>query len=998
MGAFQKQSALYESFEEGVPDYVMATRSGSLTLSQRHSKHGKNSLRWDWSNGEELIIWHGIGDLDRVGGIGRAARPSFAVWVYVEEPVPDTLVFEFREGEKVTGSFRFPLEYTGWRQGRPFYHAFPSGKPTANVDNIRIVAPSETARGTVFLDLIKYNTLTHPGRGLDPEKEAGWRRPVPDEQRYPGSLRVTEAERVAIRALLGGDDDGPGVDEARVKDLCGQVDALGIVQDEHGVRGGPGIDRLLQYCCEFGEHGAKDQNYWPDENGPEWPPGVVEPTEISRLAHEVALAYRASCDSEQRTRLSDAFLLIEAHLYDQGMQAAAGFHWNWWYGGSWADAVFLMRDVLERAGRLERQCDYFLWNWDGGALFDEGAPPSHMDYFLLVVPRMLRACLLQAELEEQVRWLRAFKVSLERSILQPTSALRIDGSTYHHGGHYFHYAYASVPGLASTLQQLSDTPWRLSGEAHERVRRALLAQRIFCNQRDLPLSLSGRTPFVDYSLMILPKGLDAIARCGTPDGKLAIDPEAAAAYLRLAPEAAQEEPYQSLDVEPEPEPNGCFVMPYAALLSHRRDNWLASVHGQSKYVWGTERQSKVNCFGLFQGLGSLEILAGGNPVSAKGSGREREGWDWRRFEGTTVPQLPLGRIDEGWTSPYSPETFVGGISHRGRNGIFAMRLNQPIPGEEIGPKEYTGVSWQNRPRSAAKTLQGYKSWFFSDDRILCLGSGISCDETEYPVQTTLCQRRLSGNRTTGYSPTCLDGADLTGFPEERVLDEAMAHWFLDVQQTGYYLPASQKVTVARRQQQCREYRDQGDTEGDFLTAWIDHGNAPVAESYEYVVVVRATPEVMRSVAAEPPFRVLQRDQIAHVVWDVSGRRWGCVFFALGEVAPHTVGEETLPVKAVERPCLVVAEVGREGLLNVSVADPDLNLGKAETQSGAAALPPRSLRVTLRGTWRLKEATGTVCAWSLPAGDVQVLSTTSNETVVEILCRHGASYDMTFARQ
>ena len=25
---------------------------------------------------------------------------------------------------------------------------------------------------------------------------------------------------------------------------------------------------------------------------------------------------------------------------------AAGFHWNWWNGGQWADAVFLMREVV----------------------------------------------------------------------------------------------------------------------------------------------------------------------------------------------------------------------------------------------------------------------------------------------------------------------------------------------------------------------------------------------------------------------------------------------------------------------------------------------------------------------------------------------------------------------------------------------------------------------------------------------------------------------------
>jgi chondroitin-sulfate-ABC endolyase/exolyase len=972
------QEAEYESFEDGAPAYFTATRGESLSTSTSHSKQGQRSLRWDWRQGEQLVIRHGIGDVSRRGGIGNSNRACFSVWLYMEAPISGAVVFEFREGDKVAGFFRFPLEFTGWRQGRPFYGDLLRAKPTAKVDNIRIAAPSAVAKGTVFLDLIKYNTLTHPGREILPEREAKWHRPVPDERRHPKPDRVTEAELAGIRSLLG-PDEGPGIPEARVKRLCDRVKALGIVRDEHGVHGGPGIDRHYQYCCEFGDHGAKTQDYWPDEHGAGWL-GVQAATAMTSLGHELAAAYRASRDAEQRRRLAEAFLLVEEHLYDQGMHAAAGFHWNWWVGGAWADAVFLMHDVLAKARRLERQCDYFLWNWGGGEVFAEAEPRSHMDYYLLDVPRLLRACLIQHEAAEQVRWLRAFKAMLERSMLQPASALKIDGCAYHHGGHYFGYAFAAVPGLAETVHRLSGTPWRLNAEAHERLRRAALAQRIFCNQRDLPLSLSGRQPFSAYCSRLLPEGLDRLARCGTPDGTQAIDPEAAAAYLRLVPEAVTKEPYHGLGIKPEPEPNGCFVMPYAALLCQRRDNWLASVHGQSKYVWGTERQSKVNCFGLFQGLGHVEILAGGNPVGAKASGREAAGWDWRRFEGTTVPQLPLEQIDKGWTSAYSPETFAGGLSHQGRQGVFAMILNQPMPG--------------------GKTLKGRKTWFFNDDRILCLGSNISCDEAEHATQTTLCQKRLPKNKKVEFLPTRLDGADFAGFPEERTLDPAKPHWLLDVQQTGYYLPAGQKVTVARRHQTSREYQDQGDTEGDFLTAWIDHGKVPRAESYEYLLVVRTTPEAMQAVAAKPPCRVLQRDQSAHIVWDIAGRRWGCALFVPQEVTPRAVATETLLIKSIDRPCLVMAEAVQDGRLDMTVTDPDLNLERSKGQSGAAASSPRPLRLTLHGAWRLLEATGSVCAWRLPnaSANVRILSGDAMETVLEILCQHGASYGLRFARR
>ena len=76
----------------------------------------------------------------------------------------------------------------------------------------------------------------------------------------------------------------------------------------------------------------------------------------------------------------------------------------------------------------------------------------------------------------------------------------------------------------------------------------------------------------------------------------------------------------------------------------------------------------------------------------------------------------------------------------------------------------------------------------------------------------------------------------------------------------------------------------------------------------------------------------------------------------------------------------------------TAADPDLNLVEEVNQ-------PRPLRVSLRGAWRLLEATGTVCAWHLPDAteNVRILSAGAAETVLEILCRHGASYDVSLAR-
>lgn len=969
-GRAAAQPSGYESFENGLPAYIAAPRTGSLRVTPWHSHHGKNSLRWEWGKSEELTIRHDIGDVARAGGFLNKA--AFAIWMYMERPVPGALLFEFREGEKVTGSFRFPMQFTGWRQARLHYDAFPNGRPTSQVDNIRISTPTDVAQGVVYFDAIGFNVLTYPSASINSEKLIlRQARPYLDEQRFPKLTRVTDAELEGLRKLKGPapkPKKSPGIPEAKVDELCDKIKQLGIVRDEHGVHG-PGLDGRTYYCAAVGEYGGKDIRFWPDEHGPN---GLVIPDAkpFLTLASQIAVTYHAGNDEKQRQRLADGFLLMADYLQDQGEALAA-------------DAVTSMREVLSQAKRFEYHFEALVRSRGGDTLYVIGDTPlrSNMDFYSHYARNLMDLCFIPPETTDQVRWMNAWKAMVEQSLRQPSGAFKVDGSAYHHGGHYHSYAQGTFANFSKFLKDLQDTPWRMSPEAHEQLRRAMLAQRLYANRFDLPLSLKGRSPFTPGYGLILPygvKAMDTLARLGSPDGKEPVDREVAAAYLRLAPEAAGKEPYLSLGVAAEPEPNGTFVMPYAALLAHRRDDWLVCVRGESRYCWGSERQARRNCYGPFMSFGSLEILAGGKPVTAKASGSDGAGWDWARFEGTTVPQLPLIELEKAWPAnsevTRSPESFVGGLSHLGRQGIFTMMMNQKITPD-------------------GKVIKGKRSWFFSDDRILCLSSGISCDVTQHPTQTTLCQKSLRNTEPPEIRPTSVDGIDLKAFPEERTLDQSKLHWFSDVQQTGYYVPAGQNVGIARKHQKSRDVNDWDDTEGDFLTAWIDHGKAPKDAGYEYLVVVRATPEAMQKIVAQPPYRVLQRDDAAHIVWDGAGRRWGCVFFAPQPEISHAVAKETLPVKAVDRPCLVMTQAAQDGQLDVSVADPDLNL---QPDGGNKSQP---LRVTLRGKWRLQEAKGTTCGWSLAdmKNKVQIVSSSDAETIVEIVCQHGASYDLKLVR-
>ena len=466
----------------------------------------------------------------------------------------------------------------------------------------------------------------------------------------------------------------------------------------------------------------------------------------------------------------------------------------------------------------------------------------------------------------------------------------------------------------------------------------MLAQRLYANRFDLPLSLKGRSPFWPGYGLILPygvKALDTLARLGSPDGKEPIDREVAAAYLRLAPEAAGKEPYLSLGVKAEPEPNGTFVMPYAALLAHRRDDWLVCVRGQSRYCWGSERQARRNCYAPFMSFGALEILAGGKPVTCQGKrdGRSRLGLG--AFRGDHRPSTPAERTGEGLAREQRGDTLARNLCGRalapGPSGHFHH-------GDEPDGSRRTARSSRARGAGSSATT-GSSAW----------APASLATWHSYPTQTTLCQQSLRNTDPKEIRSTSVDGADPQGLPRGANTGPGQAPLV-------FRCPADRLLRARRpecrdrgKHQKSRDVNDWADTEGDFLIAWIDHGKAPKDAGYEYLVVVRATPEAMQKIVAQPPYRVLQRDDAAHIVWNTSGRRWGCAFFTPQKEISHAVAKETLSVKAVDRPCLVMTHAAQDGQLDVSVADPDLNLQPGGANKRADAARHLSRKVASAGS-------------------------------------------------
>ena len=222
---------------------------------------------------------------------------------------------------------------------------------------------------------------------------------------------------------------------------------------------------------------------------------------------------------------------------------------------------------------------------------------------------------------------------------------------------------------------------------------------------------------------------------------------------------------------------------------------------------------KRNCFGLFQGLGNLEILAGGNPVSAKASGCDGAGWDWRRFEGTTVPQLPLEELDKGWTSISMtidrPKPSWAGSPIKAARAFSPWFVNQAIMPGEQDPQRKKELVLQRRPdplpglrhllRRGASILRRRPS---ARNRLRNNEQRRVPPHLAWMGRTSRLSRR--SERLTRPSPT---GSSMFSRPATTC-------------------PRGRTSRVARKHQTSRDVNDLEDTEGDFLTAWIDHGKAP----------------------------------------------------------------------------------------------------------------------------------------------------------------------------
>ncbi len=929
------------SFESGVPSNFRTTSGSSLSICSTRSRDGKYSLQWSYSPGARLTIDGPIGFHPFVPNPSNQAIATFGLWVYSEQKSDQKLHFIFGRDEREDCCFEYGLNYTGWRSGRVAYERDMIGHPRADMKTITIVAPAD-GDGVLLFDQIITSTPVDP------------RHHTRDRQVPFVNMQADEAANSHWLGLLRMDETLQQWREKPEQSLHQQhIEAesasFNLVKKRWD-------DYLLQLYSEKQRTIEEQEQYYlqllyqKDESCTR--PRTIDYVHINdfyplsrtkqllELTHaadlrevcdrllETAISYRRSSVYEERGKLHRWFIDTARHLDEQG--------WAW--GSSQGTvhhlgynmihlypAYFLMREVLQEEGLLEQSRNTLEWYSGLGRMaYPDDEIEGNADIFNTTLAGMLCSILLTSNEQLGIASLKKLQRWLELSIAPSRGLMALfkpDGAGYHHVNHYPAYLIGCLEGLTPVIRILSRTTFAVSESAHQMVRHVLLALRFYSNKTEWLIGLSSRHPTGKWALN--PELYYEMALAGSPDGQREIDEMMGAAYLRLLPSEASSERTAKLHaagISAEPAPNGHWTMNYACAAFHRREEWLVGVRGFSRYIWGNETYVNCNLYGRYIAYGHLEIMGSGEPINHADSGYIPEGWDWNHWPGTTTIHMPFDQLRSdvrnvdrfsGYEEMLiSDETFAGGLSIDGKDGMFAMKLH-----------EHGKYNGSHRAR---------KSYYFFSNKIIALGSDIENDDTAHETDTTLFQQHMAAGKE---NITLSSDGVLEKFPllATNKIDKAV--WLLDTRGNGYYVPAGQQLTIARHQQTSRHQKDDSETVGKFASAWLSHGKAPKAEEYEYAIMVRSNEAEMieftkaQQQPAMAAYVVIRKDHGAHIVWEKESQTMAYSCFEAGDIwsdsdeSNHYAGV----LQTVDTPCMAMMREAESGQLRISVVDPDLRL-------------------------------------------------------------------------
>lgn len=971
-------------FESGVPGFLKVIGNGTAVSSGEKFKDGKSSVKFTWK-GQAALAFNNCTEIEasmKVNGAG------IIIWIYNTAPMDAPLRFTFWNwSEEEICHFDFNMDFKGWRTAWIKYIDMPCpyghygdrklADRAVNVARMTVTPPASVPEGTIFVDRVTFSKnklhdqitpdMQIPQNNYNLKRNMWhWCRLWEWEQ-YP-ALEVTPVTEEQQKML---DTVEERMDRFIKSGSSSQNYVTGTLipraddtYNKYGMRrlpDGSVIGAPLLSDDEF--NNAR---------------GEMRIRYIGQMIYYYAQDYAYTGNKEN---LDKVFVGMD-HAIDQGFAYGSGQGTNHHYGYQIRElyrGLWLLRDEIAAAGKLE-EYQKVLEYWSG--LQETRLPFVYgrdeiLDSWHTLLEAKEIAAMMTPDPSERYAKMAALGRWVSGSISYSPGTLggfKVDGTSFHHGGHYPAYSVGAFAALGDFCNYTNGTDFVITEEARKTFKHALLTLRDYCNLTDWGVGICGRHPFNGFIPKADIEAFAALALLGDLTGSgLAADPDLGGAYLYLG--GANQESVSALRKAgvsgASAAPEGFFVLNYAALGIHRRDNWMLSLKAYNSDVWSAEIYAADNRFGRYQSYGTVQLIGSGKPVSAKASGFSQEGWDWNRVPGATTVHLPFDMLNsplKGTLMERNDSRFPGVSSLEKRNGMMAFT--------------YVEKDRVNFCAGATAT----KSVFCFDNRIIYLGSGISNTKNYgYPTETTLFQLKIEDRE--GLIVDIND--DFFGdfpFPStyrfagegQAVLNDPLGNWFI--------IPDAAGLTVVKQTQTSPSDTRKKEGTGDFVTAYIDHGVSPDNASYEYMMLVQPAGKEVKQFSKKLPYTVIRRDNDAHVVNDhITGiTAYAC--YGAYDSAASAEGLAALPKGKDAKPCLPVVSIDAEtmvmertagdGTVVMSICTPDLGITqKAYTTPQPSQ--PLLRKVVVDGDWELTE----------PADNVDI-AREGGKTSITATCLHG----------
>lgn len=930
--------AQFVSFEEEIPCNFKSSDKQELALSSSYYKEGSKSLEWKFSPNSILDIpSESVFTLEGDNGI--------TLWIYNEKPQQDSLRFEFYSPNgHVSHHFGFRLYAAGWRACWISFKHMQGDKQDKKIAGYRIIAPNRTGR--VFIDRLtfpvkKINDRTTPDLQMPTNNSLTYRDlwhwcRVWQWEQYQYDLPLSESlttdekqELATVEARLTAILDTPKAPKKGISKAYSTFKAANIRPSSNGFTGAPVVapDELNRRKGELSWNDLEDM--------------------LSGFAYDAY--YNHSAQSAKN------YFLVWDYAINQGFAFGSGMGTNHHYGYQVRKiytTAWLMRDAIWKAPNRDNILSALIF-WSAlqetRIPFQYGRDELLDSWHTLLMARTVSALLFVDE-RERARALAGLSRWLSGSLQYSPGTIggiKVDGTTFHHGGFYPAYTTGVLAMVGQFIALTSHTRYVPTMEARQVLKSAFISMRNYCNIYEWGIGISGRHPFGGSMKENDVAAFAYLALAGDLSGESnTFDHHLAADYMRLCNNDTPEAIYfRKEGITPAKAPQGFFVYNYGSAGIFRRNDWMVTLKGYTTDVWGSEIYRKDNRYGRYQSYGSVQIM--GYP-SRKASGFDENGWDWNRLPGTTTIHLPFDLLDSplpGTTMAHSKENFSGSSSLEGKNGMFAMKLM------ERNLKNFT-------PDFVAR-----KSVFCFNNRMICLGTGISNSNASFPTETTLFQSTFQKGKSDIY----VDGK-LKNVPFHQELNDGKRHCIQDGY-NNYYLVNGDNVQIQIARQDSHHEKTRAKTQGTFASAYINHGAAPQNAGYEYMVLIQPSPKELDAARRKAPYQILHKDSIAHVVID---KQTGITAYAAFETYLPQKDELFLSIPAET---MVMQKQSGSNLL-LSVCDPNLNISEKAFTTKEPSRPIEK-KLILKGQWKCKTLQEDVT--------VEVGQT---ETVLTVTCRHG----------